>query len=339
VLSLDPEVVLRETLFTDSDGAVEVADARGLSLRIVTEAPGFPRRSTTVDHAPATVPIKLEAGVILEGTVTAAHGRSWVEGAQIALISEGARRIARTDSEGRFRIADVAPGSAHLHVVHPDYASRDLDVKVTRTGRTDRPQTLEPIDLQEPGSVEGRVVDGEGEPVAGARVASGLVPAFLPTGTLPPGVVQTDENGLFFLGGLAPGKHTLDALSTVSGRGRATGVDVTAGRVTDRVRIVVSGQATDDGSVLGGSVAVTLGERGSGGSAEVVVVNVAPSSEAERAGLSAGDLVLEVDGRAPTSMADARERLSGRPGTDVVIEVRRDAHTIVLRVQRELVRK
>jgi membrane-associated protease RseP (regulator of RpoE activity) len=183
--------------------------------------------------------------------------------------------------------------------------------------------------------VEGEVVDQEGEPVAGARVAVGLVPSFLPTGTLPPGVTQTDANGRFVLGGVAPGKHTLEASSPVSGRGRAHGIEVTAGRVTDRVRIELTSPAADDGSLLGGNVAVTLGERGG----EVVVVAVAPASEAERGGLVPGDVILRIDGGAAGAMGDARRRLAGRPGTDVVIEIRREAHTVVLRIQRELVRK
>jgi len=339
VLSLDPEVPLRESLFTDSDGAVEVMDARDLALRVIGEAPGFPRRAVVVDRAPATITVKLDVGVIVEGTITSARGRSWVEGARVALVTEGARRLTLTDAEGHFRIADVAPGTARLSVSHPDYAQAELEVTIARQQRADRPHTLDPIELSDPGSVEGEVVDAEGEPIGGARVAAGLVPAFLPTGALPPGVTQTDERGRFVLGGVAPGKHTLEALSPVAGRGRTAGVEVTAGRVTDRVRIVLTAPAADDGSLLGGNVAITLGERGTGPTLEVVVQAVAGSSEAERAGLTPADVVVQVDGAPVAGMGDARRRLSGRPGTDVVIEIRRESHTVVLRVQRELVRK
>lgn len=339
VLSLDPDVPLRETLFTDSDGMAEVLDARGLSLRLVVEAPGFPRRAVVVEQAPEAVPVALEQGVIVEGTVTSGRGRTWVEGARVALVSEGNRRTTLTGAEGRFHFADVAPGAAHLTVSHGELATAELDVTITRSTRADRPQTLEPIDLVEPGSIEGEVLDAEGEPVAGARVAVGLVPTFLPAGALPPGFAQTDATGRFVLTGVAPGTHTLEALSPVAGRGRSASVEVTAGRVTDRVRITLTEAAADDGSVLGGNVAVTLGERGSGGNVEVVVANVSATSEAERAGMTAGDVIAAVDGAPVHSMADARKRMTGRPGTDVVIEIRRDAHTVTLRVQRELVRK
>jgi S1-C subfamily serine protease len=141
------------------------------------------------------------------------------------------------------------------------------------------------------------------------------------------------------LTGVAPGRQVLEALSPISGRGRSAAVDVTAGRVTDRVRITLTEPAADDGSVLGGNVAVTLGERGSGSSLEVVVANVSATSEAERAGIAAGDVITEVDGAPVRGMADARKRMAGRPGTDVVIGVRREADSVILRVQRELVRK
>jgi S1-C subfamily serine protease len=275
----------------------------------------------------------------VEGTVTAGRGRSWVDGARVSLVSEGNRRVALTDAEGRFKLADVAPGTAHVSVSHGEYATAEVDVTITLPTRADRPLTLDPIDLVEPGSIEGHVVDAEGEPVGGARVAVGLVPTFLPAGALPPGIAQTDSNGHFVLTGVAPGSHTLEALSPVSGRGQSAAVDVTAGRVTDRVRIALTEPAADDGSVLGGNVAVTLGERGSDSSLEVVVANVSATSEAERAGISAGDVITQVDGAAVRGMADARKRMAGRPGTDVVIEIRREVHTVTLRVQRELVRK
>ena len=49
--------------------------------------------------------------------------------------------------------------------------------------------------------------------------------------------------------------------------------------------------------------------------------------------------VVGVDGARPTSMGDARRRLSGRPGTDVVVELVRDEEREVLRVAREMVRQ
>jgi C-terminal processing protease CtpA/Prc len=86
-------------------------------------------------------------------------------------------------------------------------------------------------------------------------------------------------------------------------------------------------------------VAVTLGERGSGAELEVVVVHVAAGSEAERSGIRAGDVVLSVDGVDVSSMSDARSRMSGPNGSDLVLELDRGGALIRLRIAREAVRR
>jgi protocatechuate 3,4-dioxygenase beta subunit len=337
VLSLEPATPIHETVFTDADGSAEIADARGLALRLVAEAPGHPKKSVTVEHAPELVRIALEQGIRVEGEVTAVRGRKDVAGALVTLVANGGRRVSRTDSEGRYRFADVAVGPIHVRVTHPDYAPGELDATVAGTGRADRPFELQPIDLSEPGSAEGDVVDHAGNPVAGARVAVGEAPAYLPAGALPPGTAVTDAAGHFKLDGIGEGTRTLDAVSALAGHGH-TSVEIRAGRVTDRVRIVLAAKSEDE-APEGGNVAVTLGERGSGPALEVVVVEVAPSSEAERAGVSAGDVLVSIDGAHPTSMSDARRRLAGRPGTDVVLELGRGSSHESLRFAREAVRQ
>ena len=82
---------------------------------------------------------------------------------------------------------------------------------------------------------------------------------------------------------------------------------------------------------------MTLGETGD--PKEVVLVDVAQASEAERAGLSAGDAILSIDGVAVRGMADARAKLAGPIGDNVVIQYRRGEETDSVRVAREPVRK
>jgi protocatechuate 3,4-dioxygenase beta subunit len=337
VLSLDPAVPLRETVFTDSAGSAEIDDAQGLALRLVVEAPGFPRRAVVLERAQESVRVTLEAGVIVAGRVTAVRGRQGVEGALVALLADGIRRAAKTDADGNFRIADVPPGPAKLGISHAEYADVELDVDVKAQARSDRPYELEPVDLEEPGSVEGEVVDARGEPVSGARVAVGTAPAYLPAGALPRGVAVTDSEGRFTLAGVRPGQRTLEAFSALAGRGRAA-VDVTSGRVTDRVRIELApGEGEEPLGDAG--LAVTLGERDAEGRAAVVVVSVAAASEAERAGIEPGDLVHAIDGKPVADMRDARKRLSGRAGTDVLVEIERNGARQTLRVARETLRR
>jgi len=47
--------------------------------------------------------------------------------------------------------------------------------------------------------VEGVVLDARGDPIAGARVAEGLVPTYLAVGASPPNLAVTDARGRFRL--------------------------------------------------------------------------------------------------------------------------------------------
>ena len=339
ILSLDPESPFRQTSFTGSDGSVTIGDARGLDVRIVVEAPGFTRAVQTLSPAPEKVAISLTRGVIVKGRVTAIRGRKYLGGANVTIVNDGRRAAALTDGEGTFTLRDIAPGPVRVIVSHPEYATAEIDANVERTGRDDRPFELPPIDLVEPSGIEGEVVDASGKPVSGARVAVGVAPAYLPAGTLPAGMAVTDRKGRFRLEGVAPGKVDLEAYAPDVGRGSLRGIEVTSGRPTGGVRIALTRKSGDDDPSGAASLALTLGERGEGDQTEVVVVHVAGGSEAERAGVRPGDVVLAVDGVEVFSMGDARVRMSGPNGSDVVLELDRDGSVVRLRVAREAIRR
>jgi S1-C subfamily serine protease len=189
--------------------------------------------------------------------------------------------------------------------------------------------------------VEGQVVDERGDPVAGARVARDHVPTWLVVGTSPLGVALSDAKGRFTLRELPEGNLVLEAYAPDRGRALAEGVRVTAGRTTVNVRIVLGARSADQApapeSMATGSVAVTLGETGE--PVEVVIVSLVEGSEAERAGLAPGDVLLAVDGASVATMSEARARLSGPLADDVVLRVRRGEQTLALRVARESVRR
>jgi S1-C subfamily serine protease len=90
--------------------------------------------------------------------------------------------------------------------------------------------------------------------------------------------------------------------------------------------------------VASGGVAITLGENGEE-PPEIVLVNVAEASEAERAGRAEGDILLAVDGTPVHTMAEARARLEGPLGDDVILRYRRGDTVDSVRVAREPVRK
>jgi len=338
-LSLDPSAPLRQTVFTGDQGTVSVGDARGLDLRLIVEAPGWSLVTRSIEKAPERIEIKLVRGVIVTGRVTAVRGRQNLEGAAVTLVGEGRRAMTFTDKEGSYRLRDVAPGPVHISVSHPDFATAELSTRVEDTGRADRPFEVSTIDLPESGSIQGEVVDAQGKPVSGARVGIGIVPAYLPAGALPVGLTTTDSKGHFELSGLSPGKLDVEAYAPDRGRGAVHAVQVSSGRPTTDVKIKLTAPAGDDDPAVTGSVAVTLGERGSGDELDVVVVHVAERSEAERAGIVPGDVIVAVDGVDVASMYDARARLSGKPGSDVVVELWRNGGSVKLRVAREQVRR
>jgi S1-C subfamily serine protease len=87
-----------------------------------------------------------------------------------------------------------------------------------------------------------------------------------------------------------------------------------------------------------GGVAVTLGVSAED-SQEIMLADVAQGSEAERSGLVAGDVLLTIDGTPVRSVAEARAKLAGALGDDVVIQFRRGEGIDSVRVAREPVRK
>lgn len=338
VLSIDARVPRRETDFTDAEGRVEVDDARGLGLRVVVSAAGHPQKTLEVDDAPERIDVTLELGVPVEGMVTAVRGRSRVEGARVEISTEGRRRTGFTDALGRYRFDDVAPGRATIRVQHGGYAVVERDVTVEPTGRADRAFELPSIDLAESATIAGVVEDSAGEPVSGARVGVGVVPAFLPMGAMPEGIARTDSKGRFVLEGVAAGAVTLQAYAVDVGRGTVA-LEADPGERVENARIVLHRGPDEVDPGTTGNVAVTLGERGSGRDLEVLVVVVAERSEAEHGGLRPGDVILAIDDVEPRSMADARQRLSGPEGSDVVVSVLRGQREMTLRLRRERVRR
>jgi hypothetical protein len=339
VASLAPEVPLRKTSFSGEDGRVEIADAAGLPLRLVIDAPRFSSVERLLEAAPGELRVTLEAGVIVSGRITAVRGRQGVPNAVVTLRGAVQRRSTSSDADGMFRFDSVNPGEIELRVSHPDYADTTISAKVEATGRSDRPFELAPIDLEEPGSVEGRVVDADGNAVDGARVGVGFVPTYLPEGALPFGMALSDSRGEFVLRGLRPGSQRLSAYTPGVGRGSADGIEVQSGRSTTGVVIRLTETSSDGEPFATGGLAVTLGERKAGGTSELLVLDVAQGSEAERGGLRAGDALRAIDGQKPASMVDARSRLAGRAGTDVVLELERAGATIKLRITRQGVRR
>jgi protocatechuate 3,4-dioxygenase beta subunit len=337
VLSLLPESPLRRTLFTGRDGRAAFQDAVGLPLRVSVSRRGKAPEIREIESAPVELRVELRGGISVTGTVTTRRGRDPLEGADVTLYAPSGPVRGRTDRSGSYRIDDVAPGSARLVVGRGGYAKVERTVQIEAPARSDRPSLLDAIDLEEGASVEGDVVDARGEPIEGARVAEGAVPTYAPAGKLPPGVILTNGRGEFKIDDLREGDVVLEAYVPEVGRGRATS-HVTAGRATRGVRIAVAplspGDAVD--STASGGVAISLdAELNAAPGAPIVAV--APGSEAERAGVEPGDRIVAIDGQQVPTAKEARARLFGPVGDDVILDVARGDQTLKLRVTRERV--
>ena len=314
-----------------------MADARGLALRIHCDAPGFVPSSQTVESAAEALRVVLKRGVVITGRVTSVRGRRTVQGAQVTIVGDsGLRRAVLTNSEGKWTLRDVAPGLIHVHVEHEDFAPVDHDAEVKQTAREDRAFELEDIDLSEPGQITGVVLDKSGNPVTAARVATYPVPAYLAAGSLPATMSITRQDGRFVLKSVAAGTVTLYAYAPTVGRGASSPFEVIAGREVHDVSIRLTAPSGDElptGQTA--NVAITLTEQGT----SLVVASVAPASEAERAGIAPGDALTSIEGIHPESMADARGRLAGADGTDVLLEFTRGGNNFKVRLPREAVRR
>lgn len=337
--SLDPAAPLRVTAFTSARGEAQLPGARGVPLRVEVRAPGLAPRVVTVDAAAAGLLVVMQPAESARGEVRAASGRGdAIAGAEIVVYTDLGARHAMTDRDGAFTLADLAAGPARMRVRAAGFAPKELTITIDARGGG-RPTELPRIELGGEGVVEGTVVDAHGDPVQGARIAKDRVPVYLAVGASPVGVAVTDARGRFRLAELAEGHCTLEIYAPDIGRTRLEGVRVVSGRTADAGRLTLrkdgAGEAAPAPGARGG-VAITLGETND---REVVLVSVAEASEAERAGLAPGDFLEEIDGAKVATIAEARAKLNGAVGDDVVLRLRRDGRGLALRVTREEVRR
>lgn len=138
-----------------------------LGDRVAQEAVTVPRRRDVDD-----VTLALAAGVTVDGTVVDDTGAP-IAGAKVRLDRRAPRprmgaATATTDGAGRFRFGPIAPGELELAASRDGYLpATDEEVRVAAV--ESRTVTLA---LQRARRIEGKVVDREGTPVAGAVVVA-----------------------------------------------------------------------------------------------------------------------------------------------------------------------
>jgi hypothetical protein len=130
-------------------------------------------RTLVVGPAPVPLVIELPARVAVRGRLAAAGEGVALAGARLLLLS-AANEFSQTAvaADGAFEFPEhVTPGSATLTVADGRFAftrsgARSLRLRIEE-GLADGP----PLDVEPPGVVTGRVVDGTAAPIAGARLS------------------------------------------------------------------------------------------------------------------------------------------------------------------------
>ena len=196
---------------SDDGGAFEIEVPSG-DVKLIAEI-GEARGEALVGgviagQEPAEVIIQLAAGASVDGRVVdAAHAPVAGAEVRVSVFTGGAAavsdRTATSDAAGHFHLDHLAPGRAILEA-H------------SQTG-VSPPQNVELVDGRERGGIElvlagaatiaGRVVDGKGKPLSGARVLATPLGSKIKTQQAVSG-----GDGAFVLDGLASGlRHTVQA--------------------------------------------------------------------------------------------------------------------------------
>ena len=280
---------------TDGEGRFEFLGLRVGRIDLEARAPGFsPLRVRGIEvpageRGVALGTLILADGVDVEGRLRDSDGRPVVDAQVVVaevdelrsalfLVQEGERQAdARSDIEGRFRIADRTAGEQiGLAALHPEYVPRLL-----ASLSLPLDERLEVV-LQTATRIRGRVFDSEGRPIAGAGVevvASG--PQGASSGRLGgrPPRARTDDQGVFELAGVEPGLATVQAQAKGFLAQRVSGLAVSAEEPLDGVELVL-----EKGSVLEGEVKTADGRPAAG-----AVVMVFDFANGERRGFEMAD--------------------------------------------------
>lgn len=328
LVSADPRIPVRLTRFSDRSGELLLEAVRGLPVRLEVSAPGFVSQTEKLTLKSELV-LRLEPSVSARGRLTTARGRQPAAGARVHFAGGGVQRSTTSDELGEYHLTDLPPGPGLVRAEHPEHGKASQAVRISAPGAA-RELELPSIDLTPPAQVKGLVVDDAGRPVAGAWLAADRLSAYVPFGARLGELGLSDAEGRFevevpqaearYLFAMVPAKSFgFSDLISLDARGSAADVRVLLDR-TD--------EAAPDARA---TVLVSLEEdRG-----RLRIYAVAPGSAAARAGLAREDLLLRIDSRAPSSVAEARELLTGTPGSDVLLELSSRGQTKSSRVLRE----
>lgn len=305
-----------------ADGRYRLVGVPAGTARVTIFAPAWrtpmpPVRTIRLEAgATAAVDFFLSRGGGVAGRVTGPDGP--VAGATVVATAASGPPVggrAASDSDGRYEITGLAAGSYRLAATARGYWQdrSDGSVEVPETGLAPHDLRLNAADA----AIRGRVVDGEGRPVAGVRIQPGWSRDFAP-----PPAATTAPDGTFAIRGAVPGaslrvwlqKEDWATEETFVELSPDTGSPVTlVMRPRPRVRGVVRGTAGEP--VAGASVEARAG------------ATAGRSAPASTATTSAEAATTWRSPRSPVPSLSGRRRRGAAPRSDIASRWKRDART------------
>ncbi|MBY0090740.1 carboxypeptidase regulatory-like domain-containing protein [Priestia aryabhattai] len=196
---------------TDQNGTYKIPGLAPGEYIVVANARNYTRAAVgAIVIADQTTVADLQLSLnpaTISGTATDEQGNP-IENATVRVVDQNETVLgtALTDQNGNYVISNLPPGSQTIIVTAPTFSSQV-------SGVTLGPGTLENVNLgltENPGILTGQITNGQtGEPVIGSIILVRTVGAI----GLIVGFDITDENGTYFITGLAPGTYTVLATS------------------------------------------------------------------------------------------------------------------------------
>ena len=237
----------------DEDGSFFLDGAPAQAGTLVAKRDGYATASVAVDPGSKDVSgivLTIRKGEGVKGQVVDSEGKP-VDHAIVRC--EGEKIITSVSlADGSFNLP-TDPEGCTATAMHPDRGSSE-PVKLQPGGRN-------VIELPSPGGISGTVVDDQGKPVPKFTIGvESFVPADKSVDPLG-GMSQTvnDPLGNFAMTKLARGRYVLTATSEGHPPARSDSIEVTAGRVTSGVRIVIGKGLLLSGTVVDRSTRKPIG--------------------------------------------------------------------------------
>ncbi len=280
ILLLDPQGKLIARTATNERGEFAVPAPAGVHDRVEVHAAGYPpwrqARVRIVAGQTTRIEVVLQADQPMRGQVLDPAGNP-VSHAFVVRVGPGDQVVATSDNQGQFVIAPEA-GDLEVVAVHNQFAPSPPSRLLAKGG----PPVV--LRVGAGGSIAGRVVDGQGQPVANAHLGIDSAHYDGPAVAIPQRAGgRSGTDGSFVVGPLRPGQFTLRADAPGKAPGYAKDIRVAGGATVSGITIVLGGGATVRGRITQKANGQPVAQ------ARVTLLDVRP-------GLEPGNATTDADG-------------------------------------------